>query len=153
MHAPSGILRSMRRWPKGPVSLVHLNVLTVLDVDGSLPMRALAEALDVSQASATGIVDRMEQRRLVERRRDDEDRRVIRVALTEDGRRLIAGIAADRRERLGALLADLSMAELTGFLAGTRALRLARERLHAALAAGDVPHHPHPTPDEAEAPR
>ena len=39
-------------------------------------MSQLAEALDVSQASATGIVDRMEQRGLVSRQRNDEDRRV-----------------------------------------------------------------------------
>ena len=76
----------MRRWPSGPLSLVHLHVLTVLEADGSVPMRALAEALDVSQASATGIVDRMEQRGLVVRQRDDDDRRVIRVVLTDDGR-------------------------------------------------------------------
>ena len=51
-----------------------------------MPMGALADSLDVSQASATGIVDRMEQRGLIERRRDDDDRRVIRVPLTADGR-------------------------------------------------------------------
>jgi len=128
-HNPAQMLRSMRRWPSGPVSLVHINVLSVLDLDGPLPMRSLAEALDVSQASATGIVDRMEQRGLIERRRDDEDRRVIRVALREDGRRLIEGVAAERRERLHVLLNELTDDELDGFLKGTRALREARERL------------------------
>jgi len=130
-HNPAQMLRSMRRWPSGPVSLVHINVLSVLDLDGPLPMRSLAEALDVSQASATGIVDRMEQRGLIERRRDDEDRRVIRVALRDDGRRLIEGVAAERRERLHILLNELTDDELDGFLRGTRALREARERLGA----------------------
>jgi DNA-binding MarR family transcriptional regulator len=132
-HTPAGVMRHMRRWPSGPLSLVHLHVLVVLDTDGPLPMRALAESLDVSQASATGIVDRMEQRGLVERHRDVEDRRVIRVALTGPGRQVIEGVEAERRERLARVLDELTDEELDGFLRGSRALRLARERLHATL--------------------
>lgn len=130
-HSPAAAMRYMRHWPGGRLSLVHLNVMTVLEADGPLPMRALAESLDVSQASATGIVDRMEQRGLVERQRGEADRRVIRVALTAQGRRLIAGMAAERRDHLARILDLLSDAELDGLLLGTRALRRARERAHA----------------------
>ena len=91
-------------------------------------MRALAESLDVSQASATGIVDRMEQRGIVERQRDEADRRVIRVALTDEGRGLIAGMATERRDHLARILDQLTDAELDGLLLGTRALRRAREQ-------------------------
>jgi DNA-binding MarR family transcriptional regulator len=132
-HSPFRMMRSMRRWPAGPLSLVHLHVLMQLAEDGPIPMRALADTLDVSQASATGIVDRMEQRALVERRRDDEDRRVIRVALTDAGRQLILGIATERRGHLTALLDEMTDEELAGFLRGSRALRRARERMHARL--------------------
>ena len=129
-HSPAAAMRHMRQWPGGALSLVHVNVLAILDMDGPMPMGGLAEALDVSQASATGIVDRMEQRGLVERRRIDDDRRVVRVALTDEGRRLIAGMAAERREHLAAMLETLTDAELEGFLLGTRALHRARARLH-----------------------
>ncbi len=129
-HSPAAAMRHMRQWPGGALSLVHVNVLAILDIDGPMPMGGLAEALDVSQASATGIVDRMEQRGLVERRRIDDDRRVVRVALTDEGRRLIAGMAAERREHLAAMLETLTDAELEGFLLGTRALHRARARLH-----------------------
>jgi len=149
-HSPADMLRYMRRWPSGPLSLVHLQVLTVLETEGPVPMGALADSLDVSQASATGIVDRMEQRGLIERRRDDEDRRVIRVALTEAGTRLLAGVAADRRERLGFLLDELSDDELEGFLRGSRALREARRRLAPRWAVPEVqPPKPSKTPVEA----
>ena len=129
-HSPAAAMRHMRQWPGGALSLVHVNVLAVLDIDGPMPMGGLAEALDVSQASATGIVDRMEQRGLVERRRIDDDRRVVRVALTDEGRRLIAGMAAERREHLAAMLETLTDAELEGLLVGTRALHRARACLH-----------------------
>jgi len=129
LHAPSGFMKFMRRWPSGPISLVHLQVLMLLDGEGPPAMHALAEALDVSQASATGIVDRMEQRGLVTRLRDDDDRRVIHVALTDAGRQLLAGVAAERRERLALVLAELTDDELEGFLVGSQAIRRARERL------------------------
>ena len=121
-------LRHMRQWPGGRLSLVHLNVLMTLEAEGPLPMGALAEAMDVSQASVTGIVDRMEQRDLVERQRGDEDRRVVRVGLTDEGHRLIGTLAAQRRDHMAQLLDDLTDDELAGFLIGVRAMRMARER-------------------------
>lgn len=127
-HSPAAAMRYLRHWPGGALSLVHLNVMTVLDADGPLPMGHLADALDVSQASATGIVDRMEQRGLITRQRDPDDRRVTRVALTDEGRGVISGLATERREKLGKLLDELSDDELEGFLRGTRAMRMARER-------------------------
>lgn len=131
-HSPAAAMRYMRQWPGGSLSLVHINVLSLLDVDGPLPMRVLADAMDVSQASATGIVDRMEQRGLVARLRDEQDRRVVRVVPTDEGRNLVAGIAAERRDQVGALLDELTDAELEGFLLGSRALHRARRRLHEA---------------------
>ncbi len=150
-HAPFRMMRSMRRWPTGPLSLVHLHVLMLLIEDGPLPMRALADTLDVSQASATGIVDRMEQRGLVERRRDDEDRRVVRVALTDAGRQVIVGIGSERRGHLTTLLDELTDEELAGLLRGSRALRRVRERMHAQLS-GEEPSRNGVDPRPAEAP-
>jgi DNA-binding MarR family transcriptional regulator len=130
-HTPAAVMRVMRRRPGGAISLVHLNVLSVLEQDGPQAMRGLAEALDVSRASATGIVDRMAERGLVTRQRDTVDRRVIRVALTEEGGAVLGGLSAERREAVGELLDELTDAELEGFLLGSRAMRRARERRHA----------------------
>jgi DNA-binding MarR family transcriptional regulator len=121
-------MRAMRRWPAGAISLVHLHVMQVIDADGPLPMRSLAEALDVSRASATGIVDRMEQRGLVTRVRDTSDRRVVRVELTEEARGMVGGFATEHREAVSEALDTLSDRDLEGFLQGIRAMRRARER-------------------------
>jgi len=132
-YAPAKQMHLMRHWPAGRMSLVHLNVLFVLSGDGPLPMNRLAELLDVSQASATGIVDRMEQRGLVVRERDGEDRRVVRVALSPQGEGLIAGIATERRDKLARLIDSLAADDAAALLQGLRAMRLAREALfHAA---------------------
>ena len=126
-YGPARQMHAMRHWPAGRLSLVHLNVLIVLNAEGPLTMRGLSEALDVSQASATGIVDRMEQRALVTRERDAGDRRLVRVLPSETGRRLIEGVADQRRDHLASLLDRLTDEEARGFLLGMRAMRRARE--------------------------
>ena len=130
-NAPGKALLFMRHWPGGALSLVHLNVMMILGADGALPMNQLADALDVSQASTTGIVDRMEQRGLITRERDPEDRRVTRVQLTDRGRTAIERLGAERRDKLSKLLDQLTDEELQAFLIGSRAMRRARESQYA----------------------
>lgn len=131
---PERHMHLMRHWPGGRLSLVHFNVLFLLSGEGPLPMNRLAELLDVSQASATGIVDRMEQRGLVTRERDAEDRRVVRVVLTTQGQALIATVADERRDKLVCLLEMLADDDAAALLQGLRAMRRARETLFAQIA-------------------
>jgi DNA-binding MarR family transcriptional regulator len=118
-----------RRWLKGSLSIVHLHVLTILEDEGPMSMGRLADSLDVSVASATGIVDRMEQRGLVERRHAADDRRVVVVHPTEDGLAVFTDLEAQRRAMLAMTLAALTNEELKGFLIGLRAMARARADL------------------------
>jgi len=59
-------------------------VLSALE-DGPRRMSSLAESAKTSQASLTGIVDRLEDHGFVERVRSCEDRRVIDVSITPAG--------------------------------------------------------------------
>ncbi|MEO3775366.1 MarR family winged helix-turn-helix transcriptional regulator [Micromonospora sp. B11E3] len=59
---------------------------------GELPHRAVAELCFVRPATLTGIVDTLERDGLVERRRDEADRRSIRLALTPAGRERVAAV-------------------------------------------------------------
>jgi DNA-binding MarR family transcriptional regulator len=132
---PREFISAFRRWHHGSFSLIHLNVLTTLDAEGPASMSGLAEALDVSVASMTGIVDRMERRGLVERRHEEKDRRVVLVYPTESGRDVFREIDERRRVGLGKLLERLTADELEGLLKGHRALRIARTEAAAQRAA------------------
>jgi DNA-binding MarR family transcriptional regulator len=118
-----------RRWLQGSLSIVHLHVLTILEEDGPLPMSRLADALDVSVASATGIVDRMEARGLVERHHAADDRRVVLVGATADGTAVFKDLESQRRAMLATTLAGLTNDELKSFLVGLRAMARARAEL------------------------
>jgi DNA-binding MarR family transcriptional regulator len=126
---PRERMGAFRRWQHGALSLVHLNVLTLLEAEGPLSMGRLAEALDVSVASTTGIVARMTARGVIERRHDADDRRVVLVHLTPRGTRVFQNLEQHHRQRLARLLDQLSEDEMTGFLMGLRAMRAARARM------------------------
>jgi len=123
---PQERMSAFRSFLSGSLSLIHIHVLTILEVQGPLPMSRLAEALDVSVASATGIVSRMEQRRLLERRHDESDRRIVSVHRTRLGAEVFLRLRRHRRDKLKKLLGNLSDEELAGFLMGLRAMRKAR---------------------------
>ena len=129
--SPRDRMHMFKNWLKGSLSLIHLHVLTVLEMGGPLPMSKLADTLDVSVASATGIVSRMEERNLVERQHDDQDRRVVLVVPTETGLGVFRDMMEQRREHLAELLRHLSDDELDAFLVGMRAIRAARQAMHA----------------------
>ena len=128
---PREFITAFQRWHQGAISLIHLNVLTILEAGGPVSMSGLAEALDISVASVTGVVDRMESRGLVKRQRHPEDRRIVLVATAAGGRKVFGLIDRRRRLGLGKLLTRLSDDELQGLLAGHRALRAARAELFA----------------------
>ena len=67
------------------VSPMGLKMLQTLEPGVELPMSGVAERLFCDASNVTGMVDRLEARGLLERRDDPRDRRVKRIALTDDG--------------------------------------------------------------------
>jgi DNA-binding MarR family transcriptional regulator len=60
-------------------------VLATIGYAGELPFGEIGEKMMVTVSNLTGIVDRLEEKRLVVRERDARDRRVVRVTLTDKG--------------------------------------------------------------------
>ena len=71
------------------ISMTHFHVLTLLRHHDAMPMGRLAEIIDASMSSTTGIIDRMEEKGLVERVRVPDDRRIVLVRSTAAGLALI----------------------------------------------------------------
>ena len=63
-------------------------------IDEPTPMGRIADILCTDGSTVTWIVDRLEERGLVERQSDPRDRRVRLVALTEEGRRVRDEVSA-----------------------------------------------------------
>jgi DNA-binding MarR family transcriptional regulator len=100
------------RLVKAGVSMTHMHVMWLLQHHGDLPMSRMADLMDVSLSNATGIVDRMEERGLVERVRVPDDRRVVLVRIAPHGRERIEETEALKQDRLQAILGHLDAAQL-----------------------------------------
>jgi DNA-binding MarR family transcriptional regulator len=74
------------------LSPAQCHVLHLIEPGHPLPMRKLAETLSCDASNVTGLVDRLEERGLVERRPSPEDRRVKVLRLTTSGERLRASL-------------------------------------------------------------
>ena len=108
-------------WHSVGLTLTHLVVLRQLQ-DGPLPAGKLGQAVGRSAASMTHLLDRMEERGLVSRRRDTGDRRCVEVHIEPMGqqvlgrrvvrrtplRRAVESMSPERRQQLLEALTHLA---------------------------------------------
>ena len=90
------------------ISMTHFHVPTLLRHHDAMPMGHLAEILDASVSSTTGIIERMEERGLVERVRVSDDRRVVMVRPTQTGLDLVDEVELVKSDVLASALARMT---------------------------------------------
>ena len=104
------LARRLRQHADATVSPTQLAALATIDREGSLTLGELAAVEQVQPPTITAAVSRMEERGLVVRVRDLTDRRVARVEITAEGRRLLERSRSRKtaylERRLDALTAD-----------------------------------------------
>ena len=93
------------------LSTSQLGVLELLYHMGPMCQRAAAEKLLQSGGNVTTVVDNLEQRGLVRRERQTDDRRFITLHLTDEGRALITDLFPKHAGVITQSLACLTPAE------------------------------------------
>jgi len=135
-----------RRVHHSGISLGHLQVLWILQEHGPLPVSRLGDWLGIGVPNVTGLLDRMEQRGLVERVRDAQDRRVVLARPSDLGRATVAEHDGWPAEVLAQLLASLTTEQLGAVADGVRAACAAPISITRIADAPDLSPHPqHPT--------
>jgi MarR family transcriptional regulator, 2-MHQ and catechol-resistance regulon repressor len=74
------------------LTVPQFGILEALHHLGPLSLGELADKLLVTGGNITYVMDRLEAQGLVERRRSEEDRRVVEAHLTPEGRERIASV-------------------------------------------------------------
>jgi DNA-binding MarR family transcriptional regulator len=94
----------------GNVSIQELNVLNIIGDNEPCIMSEIARQAALSLSSVTVIVEKLVKKKLVKRVRSDEDRRIVRGSLTEEGKKIhlaqIEHMHAVLRKILNALTVD-----------------------------------------------
>lgn len=93
------------------ISKPELLALEAISREEGLMMSDLGRKLDISLSTATGIIDRLIEKKLVKRERNGGDRRVVRVVLTDKGRRTNLTYQKQKKEIFARMLGALSSGE------------------------------------------
>ena len=100
------------RLVKAGVSMTHLHVMDLLSRHGETSMSRIAELLDVSLSNATGLIDRMAERGLVERVRVPDDRRMVLVRLSDGGKAQLEALEILKHDLIKKILARMDAVQL-----------------------------------------
>ncbi len=92
-----------------------LAALSVADEHG-LPTSVLAQRICASGPTMTGVIDRLERQGLVLRARDDDDRRLVRVRLTDAGRVAVSVLDRHITDKLTHMLGALDVSDRDTFV-------------------------------------
>lgn len=109
----------------GPEALVEIKlgltgpqyyILRFLAKKGKTMVSEIAAVMNVKPSAITVMIERMHRHAFVERLRDDHDRRVVFIEITEKGRDILQQMDLKRKQVLSRYLKQLGDEELDAFV-------------------------------------
>lgn len=85
--------------------------------EDNVPLKDLVEKMDIRPSSLSELVRKLQRAGLVETQEDEQDRRSVRVRLTEEGRKRAQELNSARDEKLSAMFSGLTEEEQQSLLA------------------------------------
>jgi DNA-binding MarR family transcriptional regulator len=100
------------------MSVLQVRVLLVIDQYGPLGLGALANQLEISAPSASRLVSRLVDERLILRRTPDHDRRTLELRLSAKGRRTLDRVRQARRTAIADVLTAMTAPDRRALIDG-----------------------------------
>jgi len=86
-------------------------ILGMLMFYGTMPMSAISKKLCVTKPGITAIIHRLVEEKMVDRHYEKEDRRIIKISLTEKGKHYLLRSRDETKETIKKNLSTLSVSD------------------------------------------
>ena len=105
------------------LSILQMQVLFFLNHHEKTTMSDIANYFRIELPSATSLMNKLSDQKLVKRHEDPDDRRLVRITLTDKGKDLLRQTMTDRRKIMEKMLFYLSETEKGHLLSILKTLR------------------------------
>ncbi len=100
----------------------QLSVISILAKNGKQKVSDISEKMGLSDSTVSGILDRLEQKGIIERKRNKDDRRVVKIYLSNGSQEICQEFHRKREEYFAHLLKELSEQEINDIIKGLEIL-------------------------------
>lgn len=104
------------------ITVPQFSALQILINQGNMTIGELSQKMALACSTITDLIDRMEKSELVVRKKDEKDRRVVRVEVLPNGYNILEKVLNKRIEFLSLKLADFSDEDKNKLNIGLKAL-------------------------------
>jgi len=106
----------LRFWDNRGLTMTQLRLMYLLYQRDEQTISELAEEMHVRKPTITGLTDRLIKHGLIRRQDDPADRRVVRIALMKEGRRVLGEIEVASKAYLDRIFGSLGDANVKEFV-------------------------------------
>lgn len=100
------------------LTLTQLSLVLLLKENGSLNVSSISKQMGLSKSTVSGIINRLEKMNIVTRTRSEEDRRVIRICLTDEVKNVCPSIENKLKEFIYHMFDGVSDDDLSDIVKG-----------------------------------
>lgn len=104
------------------ITVPQFTALQILINQGNMTIGELSQKMALACSTITDLIDRMEKSELVVRKKDEKDRRVVRIEVLPNGYNILEKVLNKRIEFLSLKLADFSDEDKNKLNIGLKAL-------------------------------
>lgn len=104
------------------ITVPQFSALQILINQGNMTIGELSQKMALACSTITDLIDRMEKAKLVERQRDEKDKRVVRINVLPDGYDILEKVLKKRIEFLQSKLKDFTETDIIQLNKGLKAL-------------------------------
>lgn len=111
----------------------HIITMMILKFEGSMPMSGVSERLNLEKGSFTPVANRLISLGYIEKHRDEKDKRVYKLSLTDKGMTYATQFSKEHHEFIESLFAEFSDIEVKAYFDAIETVVKMTERIELGL--------------------